>query len=61
MPFGDPLAFVDGVNNAIIVRGDFIGEAMFYGPGAGGRATASAVMSDVIEIARDMVASRKHA
>ena len=61
MPLGDPLAFVDGVYNAIIVRGDFIGEAMFYGPGAGGRATASAVMSDVIEIARGMVADRKHA
>ncbi|MCL2786546.1 MAG: homoserine dehydrogenase [Methanomassiliicoccaceae archaeon] len=56
---GDPLAIADGVYNAIIVRGNFIGDAMFYGPGAGGEATASAVMSDVIEIARNMVASRK--
>jgi len=58
IPLGDPLAIVDGVYNAIVVRGDFIGEAMFYGQGAGGKATASAVMGDVIEIARTIVASR---
>jgi homoserine dehydrogenase len=51
---------VDGVQNAIIVRGNFVGEVMFYGPGAGGRATASAVMSDVIELARGIVAHSKH-
>ena len=61
VPLSDPLAIVDDVYNAIVVRGDFIGDAMFYGQGAGGSATASAVMGDVIEIARGMVASRKRA
>ncbi len=43
---------VDGVMNAISVIGDVVGETMYYGPGAGGDATASAVISDIIEIAR---------
>ena len=59
IPLNETLAIVDGAYNAIVVRGNFIGDAMFYGHGAGGKATASAVMSDVIEIARGMVASRK--
>lgn len=46
-----PLANVNGVLNAIFVRGIPIDEAMFYGPGAG-EPTASAVISDVIEIVR---------
>ena len=59
LPLSDPMALVDGVYNAIVVKGNFIGDAMFYGQGAGGKATASAVMSDVIEIARMMAAHRK--
>jgi homoserine dehydrogenase len=55
----DPLAVVDGVFNAIVVKGNFVGEVMFYGQGAGGKATSSAVIGDVIEIARGIVASRK--
>ena len=43
---------VDGVMNAVSVVGDIVGETMYYGPGAGGDATASAVISDIIEIAR---------
>ncbi len=43
---------VDGVMNAISVVGDFVGETLYYGAGAGGEATASAVISDIIEIAR---------
>lgn len=43
---------VDGVMNAISVVGDSVGETLFYGAGAGGDATASAVISDIIEIAR---------
>ncbi|MCL2296014.1 MAG: homoserine dehydrogenase [Methanomassiliicoccaceae archaeon] len=58
IPLDDPLAIVDNVYNAIVVRGNFVSDVMFYGQGAGGRATASAVMSDVIEIARTIVASR---
>ena len=46
-----PLASVNGVFNAIFVRGNPINEAMFYGPGAG-YPTASAVISDIIEISR---------
>jgi homoserine dehydrogenase len=59
VPLNNPLATVDGVYNAIVVRGNFIGDVTFHGQGAGGRATASAIIGDVIEIARNMVASRK--
>lgn len=46
------LAKVDGVMNAISVYGDILGESLYYGPGAGGKATASAVIADLIDIAR---------
>ncbi len=46
------IAKVEGVMNAVSVKGDVVGETMYYGPGAGGDATASAVISDIIEIAR---------
>ncbi len=46
------IAKVDGVMNAVSIIGDVVGETMYYGPGAGGDATASAVISDIIEIAR---------
>ncbi|WDL74783.1 homoserine dehydrogenase [Helicobacter winghamensis] len=46
------LGKVDGVMNAISVVGDYVGETLYYGAGAGGEATASAVISDIIEIAR---------
>ncbi len=48
----NPIAKVDGVMNAVAVVGDCVGQTMFYGPGAGGDATASAVIADIIEIAR---------
>lgn len=51
VPKEHPLASVDGVNNAILIEGDPIGQVMFYGPGAGGGATASAVVSDLMNIA----------
>jgi len=51
LPNKHPLASVNGVFNAIFVRGNPIDEAMFYGPGAG-YPTASAVISDIVEIAR---------
>lgn len=47
-----PLAGVEDVFNAIVVSGDAIGDAMFYGQGAGKLPTASAVVADVIDIAR---------
>ena len=46
------IAKVDGVMNAISVNGDLVGESLYYGAGAGGKATASAVISDLIDIAR---------
>ncbi|PID47482.1 MAG: homoserine dehydrogenase [Proteobacteria bacterium] len=47
------IAKVDGVMNGVSVIGDAVGETMYYGAGAGGDATASAVISDIIDIARD--------
>ena len=49
-----PLAGVEDVFNAISVRGDAIGEVMFYGRGAGKLPTASAVVADVMDIARNL-------
>lgn len=46
------IANVSGVMNAISVDGDLVGESLYYGAGAGGKATASAVISDLIDIAR---------
>ena len=48
------LAKVEDVNNAVFLLGDRIGTQMFYGRGAGGDATGAAVVSDLIEIARDL-------
>ena len=56
LPKTHPLASINGVFNAVFVRGNVIGEAMFYGRGAGSLPTASAVVADVIEVARDIVA-----
>jgi homoserine dehydrogenase len=50
----NPLAMVSNVFNAILVKGNMLGEAMFYGKGAGKLATASAVASDVVECAKNI-------
>ena len=47
------LASVHGVFNAVAVKGDHLGESLFYGPGAGQGPTASAVVSDLVEAARN--------
>lgn len=52
------LAKVDGVHNAIELSGDLIGQLLLYGEGAGASPTASAVLSDVLEISRDLVSGR---
>jgi len=52
IPLGHPLADVQGAQNAIYVRGEPIGELIFQGPGAGGPATSSAVIGDIIDAAR---------
>jgi homoserine dehydrogenase len=48
------LASVDGAMNAVAVVGDAVGETLFYGPGAGELPTASAVVADLMEIAREI-------
>ncbi len=52
VPQSQMIAKVDGVMNGVSVIGDVVGETMYYGPGAGGDATASAVISNIIDIAR---------
>ncbi len=51
LPKPHPLAGVHGVNNAILVEGEPVGQVMFYGPGAGAGPTASAVVADILNIA----------
>lgn len=55
IPISHPLASVNDSFNAVFVKGNAIGEAMFYGRGAGELPTASAVMGDVIDVARNII------
>lgn len=50
VPKRHPLAKIDGVNNAIYVYGEAVGETMFYGPGAGQLPTATAIVSDLVSV-----------
>ncbi len=52
IPNAQMIAKIDGVMNGISVVGDKVGETLYYGPGAGGDATASAVIANIIDIAR---------
>jgi len=52
LPNSEMIAKVDGVMNGVSVIGDKVGETMYYGPGAGGDATASAVVANIVDIAR---------
>ena len=54
IPLGSMLANVDAAMNAIEVRGDAVGPTLYYGAGAGEMPTASAVVADLIEIAREI-------
>lgn len=54
VPKAHPLAAVSGVFNAIYVVGDSVGETMFYGRGAGSLPTGSAVVSDIIQVVRNI-------
>ena len=56
LPETYPIATVDGVFNALSVVGDAVGSTMFYGRGAGDMPTGSAVVSDIIDIGRDILA-----
>jgi homoserine dehydrogenase len=52
VPKHSAIAEVDGVSNCVAIDGDFVGDIMLIGPGAGGGPTASAVVSDLIDVAR---------
>ncbi|MHB1131992.1 MAG: homoserine dehydrogenase [Chloroflexota bacterium] len=52
VPLANPLAGVGGVFNAVQVQGDLVGEMLYYGRGAGPAPTASAILADVIAVAR---------
>lgn len=55
--YSHPLANVNGVMNAIYIKANGVHESMYYGPGAGSIATGSAVVGDIIEIARNIMAN----
>ena len=48
------VANVDGAMNAVLVKGDMVGPTMYYGAGAGSEPTASAVVADIIDLARNL-------
>ncbi|ASY68754.1 homoserine dehydrogenase [Sinorhizobium fredii] len=52
VPYDSVIAQVDGVTNAVAVESDILGELLMVGPGAGGNATASAVLGDIADIAK---------
>jgi homoserine dehydrogenase len=52
VPQHSAIAEVSGVTNCVAIDGDFVGNLLLVGPGAGAKATASAVMSDIVDIAR---------
>jgi homoserine dehydrogenase len=61
IPRSHPLASVREAFNAVFVESDAAGELMFYGPGAGGAPTASAVLGDLVTVARNRLAATRGA
>jgi homoserine dehydrogenase len=55
IPFDNPLSSVGGTLNAVTISGDAIGDMMLYGHGAGMMPTASAVVSDTVDLARNLL------
>ena len=54
------IANVDGVMNAVLVKGDAVGPTMYYGAGAGGEPTGSSVVGDIVDVARTLLADPAH-
>ena len=54
------IANVEGVMNAILVKGDAVGSTLYYGAGAGAEPTASAVIADIVDVARMLTADPDH-
>ena len=59
IPFTNPLSGVNGVLNAVTITGDAVGDMMLYGYGAGMMPTASAVVGDIADIARNLLSNAK--
>jgi homoserine dehydrogenase len=59
IPRQHPLASVRGAYNAVFVESEAAGQLMFYGPGAGGAPTASAVLGDLVTVARNRLAGTR--
>jgi len=59
IPAAHPLANVRDAFNAVFVEGDAVGELMFYGRGAGGDPTATAVIGDLVSVARNLLADAR--
>ncbi|MBC6414103.1 MAG: homoserine dehydrogenase [Chromatiales bacterium] len=60
IPLHSMLANVSGVMNAVLIDGDAAGETLYYGAGAGGEATASAVIADLIDVSRALNAAPEY-
>ena len=60
VPKSSSIAQVMGVTNAVNIAVDVVGEITLVGPGAGGNATASSVLSDLVDIARGITLARQH-
>jgi homoserine dehydrogenase len=54
------IANVEGVMNAVLVKGDAVGASLYYGRGAGAEATASAVVADLVDVTRMATADPEH-
>jgi homoserine dehydrogenase len=52
VPAASPLGALEGVTNMVVVEGDFVGQTIYRGPGAGAGPTASAIVADLIDVAR---------
>ncbi len=59
IPEGHLLSTVEGVFNAVYIKGDAVGPALFYGQGAGQMPTGSAVVSDLVELGRNLLVQAK--
>ncbi|MCX7891930.1 MAG: homoserine dehydrogenase [Burkholderiales bacterium] len=60
IPMRRLIANVEGVMNAILVKGDAVGATMYYGAGAGAEPTASAVVADLVDVTRLLTADPEH-
>jgi len=60
IPARQLIANVEGVMNAILVKGDAVGQTLYYGAGAGAEPTASAVVADLVDVARMLTADPEH-